>query len=197
MDKKAYIFVSPRSDPGIGVRLDDPIFGRITTMGQCRPDLRRLIKPGDHIFVISGTNKGVSQYVIGGFEVDEKLDALLAHKRFPDLRLKIENGEKVGNIIVDGQGKHHPLDHHPEHNFKRRIQNYLVGRNHIQLNTDSEIRLGRENSLEILKEIFNTPRARKIREIIGRSARMDEAQVDKLLEALKELKTEAKSVQSR
>jgi hypothetical protein len=65
------------------------------------------------------------------------------------------------------------------------------------LKTDAEIALGREFSLEILKEIFDAPRARKIREIIGRNSRMDEAQVEKLLEALKKLKAEAKSVQSR
>ena len=39
----SYIFVSPRSDPGMGRPLDDPILraGVRPTMGTCRPDLRR------------------------------------------------------------------------------------------------------------------------------------------------------------
>ena len=45
----SYIFVSPRSDPGMGRPLDAPILraGVRPTMGTCRPDLRRLVRLGD------------------------------------------------------------------------------------------------------------------------------------------------------
>lgn len=194
MSAKGYIFVSPRSDPGAGKRLDDPIFGKLTTMGACRPDLRRLVRPGDYMFVISGKTQGVSQYIIGGFAVDEKINALAAHSRYPQLRLRsLEDGGKVGNIIVDGEGQHHVLDHHDEHNLERRIQNYLVGRDQIYLETPKEVELARERSLEILKEIFGKSRVSRVSDIVPRNRRLDPEQIDKLLKALQAIKTESSS----
>ena len=194
---KGYVFVSPGSDPGIGKSLTDPIFGKMTTMGACRPDLRRLVRPGDHLFVISGSAKGVSQYIIGGFAVDEKIDALAAHTRFPEYRLKIKDGTKEGNIIIDESGRHHPLDHHPESNFERRIQNYIIGRDPVFLDKPHEILLGRERTLEVLRSIFDKPGAKRVREVIGRNSGLDEKQIDQLLKALEEIKAEAARVQSR
>ena len=192
---KGYIFVSPGSDPGVGRRLDDPIFGKkLTTMGGCRPDLRRYVRPGDRLFVISGKVKGVSQYIIGGFAVDEKINALAAHARFPQMRLKHVDGEKVGNILVDSSGHHHELDHHPNKNFERRIENYIIGRDQVYIETPKEILLARERSLEILKNVFGKTRAMRISEIVRRNASLDEKQITKLLDALQEIKTEAASV---
>lgn len=192
MSAKGYIFVSPRSDPGMGKRLDDPIFGSVPTMGACRPDLRRLVRPGDYMFVISGKTKGVPQYIIGGFAVDEKISALAAYGRYPELRLQpLEGFGKVGNIIVDDQGEHHALDHHPEHNFQRRIQNYLVGRDQVHLETPPEIELGRERSLAILREIFGKARASRVSDIVPRNRRLEIDQIDELVRALRAIKAEA------
>jgi len=189
--KKGYIFVSPGSDPGLGKKLDDPIFGKLTTMGACRPDLRRFVKPGDYIFVVSGKSQGVAQFVIGGFSIDEKIDHLLAHSKLPDLRLKLEeDGTKTGNIIVNAQGEHHKLDHHKEHNFDRRIQNYLVGQDSTYLSTPEEILRGREETLSVLRNLFNKPNAKRVSEIIGRNKRMDEKQIADLLSALNYIKAE-------
>lgn len=197
MTAKGYIFVSPRSDPGSGKRLDDPIFGQQTTMGACRPDLRRLVRPGDYMFVISGKTQGVTQYIIGGFAVDEKINALAAHARYPDLRLQgLEDGGKIGNIIVNAEGQHHILDHHPEHNFERRIQNYLVGRDQVYLETPKEVELGRARSLSILKDIFGKARASRVSEIVPRNRRLEVDQINELVEALRAIKTEASSVKS-
>jgi len=74
----SYIFVSPGSDPGAGLALVDPMLGSSKpTMGTCRPDLRRMVTPGDHIFVVSGSRgRTYRQYVIGGMQIDAKLDSL-------------------------------------------------------------------------------------------------------------------------
>lgn len=192
MSAKGYVFVSPRSDPGVGKRLDDPIFGTVPTMGACRPDLRRLVRPGDYMFVISGKTKGIPQYIIGGFAVDEKISALAAYGRYPELRLRsLEDGGKVGNIIVDAHGEHHALDHHPENNFQRRIQNFLVGRDQVHLETPPEVELGRERSLAILKEIFGRARASRVADIVPRNRRLEIEQVNALVEALRAIKAEA------
>lgn len=197
MSAKGYIFVSPRSDPGAGRRLDDPIFGKVPTMGACRPDLRRFVRPGDYMFVISGKTQGVSQYIIGGFAVDEKIDALAAYAQYPENRLHHLGDEKVGNIIVDGRGLHHALDHHEEHNFERRIQNYLVGRDPVYLETPREVELSRERTMAILSHLFGKTRAARVSEIVPRNRRLDIEQINELLKALQAIKTEASSAQSR
>ena len=69
---------------------------------------------GDWIFVISGKVAGVEQYVVGGLQVEEKIDALAAYDRFPGNRLTMGVGGLVmGNVIVQPDGTQHPLDSHP------------------------------------------------------------------------------------
>lgn len=191
---KGYIFVSPGSDPGAGHRLADPLFRRAgTTMGQCRPDLRRLVRQGDAIFVLSGKIKaaGVPQYLIGGLSVDEKIDAILARQRFPDNTLKIVEGEKLGNIIVTPAGDQDPLDHHPSRNFKERIKNYIIAKDAIYLDGDKEVELGRQRTLDILRRVFGNVRAESVHEVIGRNRLLDDKQVQMLLEALQAIKSDA------
>ncbi|MGS1019429.1 hypothetical protein [Burkholderia glumae] len=190
-----YIFVSPNSDPGMGHPLADPILrsGVRPTMGTCRPDLRRLVKLGGQIFVISGSmGKQVNQYVIGGLEVDSKLESqLAAYEQFPENRLSFDDaGHRQGNIIVTASGDQDPRDSHT--NFERRIRNYLVGKNPVVLETPREIALGREHSLRMLAEVFDRPRATNVREIIGRMRKLSDAQVDRLRDALLEIKSEAR-----
>lgn len=190
-----YIFVSPGSDPGMGHPLTDPILraGVRPTMGTCRPDLRRLVQLGGEIFVISGSmGKPVKQYVVGGFEVDSKLESqLAAYEQFPEHRLRFDDsGQRQGNIIVTADGEHDPRDDHT--NFNRRIRHYLVGTNPVVLETAKEVALGREHSLRILAEIFDRPQAESIREIVGRMRKLSDAQADRLRSALLELKSEVR-----
>ena len=109
-------------------------------MGTCRPDLRRFVTTGDQIFVISGSmGKAVNQYVIGGLEIDQKLDdELAAYEAFPENRLRFDAvGQRTGNIIVTADGNQDERDQHS--NFDTRIQNYLIGKNPIVLETQKEI----------------------------------------------------------
>ena len=104
---KAYIYTMfPGADPGMGWKLNDPIFGAAPTLGACVPNIRRAVVAGDHIFVISGRTSGVRQYIVGGFQVAEKISALAAYGRFPDLRQRVrEDGTLNGNIIVTPDGR--------------------------------------------------------------------------------------------
>jgi hypothetical protein len=192
----SYIFISPGSDPGMGRPLADPILraGSKPTMGTCRPDLRRLVKLGDHIFVISGSmGKRVNQYVIGGLEIDSKLeDQIAAYDAFPENRLNFdESGQRHGNIIVTADGLHDPRDSHG--NFDKRIRNYLVGKNPVALETPREIELGRERSVSILSNVFDRPEATTIGQIIGRFRKLSDDQAYRIRSALDDLKREARS----
>lgn len=187
-----YIFVSPGSDPGAGLPLVDPILhASRPSMGTCRPDLRRMVSPGDHIFVISGSlGRAIPQYVIGGMEIDRKLDdQLAALERYPENSLSFDGNQRVGNIITLPDGTQDPRDHHSK--FESRIKNYLVGRNPVVLETPREVELGREYSINILSRIFGV-RGHRMQQVVGRSRKLSSAQVDRLLRALDDIKREAR-----
>lgn len=155
------------------------------------PPIRRLVLPGDHVFVISGATKGVQQYVVGGFQVAEKIDALAAYDRFPENRLQLNaEGKLVGNVLIDGAGNQHPLDTHSADNFARRIENYLVGVDPIALETPAEVARGRSETLDRLSSILEKPRANRVIDVMGRWARLDEAQIEKTLDWLRGIKAQ-------
>jgi len=123
--------------------------------------------------------------VIGSFEVAEKINALAAFRRFPEYRLKPhENGQVVGNIIVDSRGNHHPLDEHK--NFENRIENYIVGRNPLVLQTPAQFKAAKEETIDLLSDVFER-NGRRVFDIIGRYRKMDETQVEQMRMWLKRL----------
>ncbi|MFB6650049.1 hypothetical protein, partial [Bacillus toyonensis] len=83
-----------------------------------------------------------------------------------------------------------PEDHHD--NFERRIQNYLVGRTSVILQTPREIQLGRERSVDILASLFDRPGSTRIQQVIGRMRKLTEEQAIRLREELQALKREAR-----
>jgi hypothetical protein len=142
-------------DPQLGKHVKDPYLGPCPTLGACRPDLRQQLNVDDYIFVVSGKVQGAEQFVMGGFQIAEKIHASEAYERFPHLRLrKLEDGQLTGNIIVDADGRQHELDDHEK--FEKRIENYIVGKNLIALSTPCEITEGRQHTLEILRRVFRS-----------------------------------------
>src|SRR5262249_38913247 len=88
-------------DPQLGKHVKDPYLGPNPTLGACRPDIRERLAPGDHVYTISGRVPSAPQFVMGGFEIDAKIDAIQAYDRFPEQRLRFrEDGQPTGNIIV-------------------------------------------------------------------------------------------------
>jgi hypothetical protein len=121
-------------DPQFGKHVKAHYLGQNPSLGACRPDFRRQVNVGDHLFVILGKLPNVRQLVMGGFEVLQKIDAQEAYQRFPDQRLQLrEDGQLTGNIIVDENGAQHELDNHKSETFARRVPNYIVGANPIAL----------------------------------------------------------------
>lgn len=140
-------------DPQLGKHIKDPYLGPCPTLGACRPDIRKQLEKGDHIFVISGKIPDVNQFVIGGFEIESKIPAIEAYRLFPGLRLhRLPDGQLDGNIIVRADGRQHELDDH--NSFNQRIQNYVIGSNLISLITPDEISEGRRQTLEALRDIL-------------------------------------------
>jgi hypothetical protein len=174
-------------DPQLGKHVKDPYLGETPTLGACRPDVRRKLSKGDHIFVISGKVPDAPQFVMGGFEIEEKVSALDAYRLFPDLRLRrLEDGQLTGNIIVDSQGRQHPLDNHD--GFDRRIENYVIGRDLVSLTTDDEIALGRDETLDVLRDVLRR-NGRKPVEVVGRwGCNLTEDEIMQLREWLQRIK---------
>lgn len=190
---KGYIFVSPGSDPGAGRPLADPIFARVTTMGMCRPDLRGQVRKGDSMFVLSGKIEGVQQYLIGGLSVGQHLDALAALAKFPDNKLKkLEDGTKTGNIIVTATGERDPLDHHSVKSFEQRIKNFIIAEQAIYVEAEKEVELARKRTLDILRRVFDKPKAESVHKLIYRGRVLDEKQIAMLVEALESIKSDAR-----
>jgi hypothetical protein len=181
-------------DPTAGKHVKDPYLGEDPTLGACRPDIRKQLGVGDHIFVVSGKVQGVNQFVMGGFEIAEKIHATEAYERFPHLRLReLEDGQLTGNIIVDANGRQHELDRH--NNFEKRVDNYVVGKNLLALSTPAEIAEGRQHTLEILRTVFGSKGA-SLRQIMGRCRNLTQQQVLKLRALLEALKRTAQEKES-
>jgi len=182
-------------DPVVGKHIKDPYLGPQPSLGACRPDIRKKVQKGDHIFVVSGKVQGFPQVVLGGFEVAEKISAIEAYERFPEQRLhQLPDGQVTGNVIVSTKGTQHDLDHHNK--FNQRIENYLVGTNPIALLTLEEIEEGRLRTLEILQEVFGKE-GNSVREIFGRHHNMTEMQVYKLRRLLDEVKNSARQTRPK
>jgi hypothetical protein len=181
-------------DPQLGKHVKDPYLGPNASLGACRPDFRRQVKEGDHLFVISGKLPNVRQFVMGGFEVEKKISAQQAYQMFPDQRLQLRgDGQLTGNIVVDADGAQHELDNHDPASFARRVANYVVGANCIALEKPEEIALGREQTLDVLREIFKK-NGESPRDIVGHyGSQLTEEQVLELREWLLSLKKAAKA----
>jgi hypothetical protein len=181
-------------DPQQGKHVKDPYLGPNASLGACRPDIRHQVEEGDHIFVISGKLPNVRKFVMGGFEVQSKIDAQEAYKLFPDQRLHLrEDGQLTGNIIVDRNGAQHQLDSHAPATFVKRISNYIVGTNTIALVKPNEIALGREQTLDALREILKKNGGSPW-EIVGHyGSQLTEEQVHQLRRWLRSLTKAAKA----
>lgn len=179
----SYIYISgPNSDPAAGDNLNDPLFGPVPSLGACMPNLRRQLEKGDWIFVISGRKPALAQYIIGGIRVEDRIDALIAYKRYPENRLRVDaNGVVQGNIPVDARGRKHPLDHHSATRFEERVKNYLVGDKVVRLQSPAEVAIGRERTLPFLAGMKGKPGNRVV-DIIGRSSQLSMPEVEQTLE---------------
>ncbi|MDE0693487.1 MAG: hypothetical protein OXI55_14765 [Gammaproteobacteria bacterium] len=182
---KGYIYVAGRgADPALRNDLNDPIFGEVPTLGACMPNIRRAVEKGDHVFVVSGKTEGVQQYVVGGFEVDDKISALAAYERFPQHRIRRgADGHLLGNIIVNEDGSRSPLDEHDEDDdqaFERRIQNYVVGSRPVAMASTQEVQRSRDETMGKLAQVLQRPPSNRIIDLLGRWRRLDETQVREL-----------------
>ena len=174
-------------DPQLGKHVKDPYLDGKPSLGACRPDIRRVVVPGDQIFVISGKVRDVNQFIMCAFEVDAKMDARKAYRLFPERRLRVlEDGQLDGNIIVDSKGRKHPLDTHDA--FERRIENYVVGRRAISFVSSEEIARARAETLDVLRDVFQRRGSSPI-EVVGRwGSTLTEDQALLLRERLNNLK---------
>lgn len=184
---KGYIYSLYRgADPGKGFVLTDPIYDDTPTLGACMPNIRRLVEKGDYIFTISGKATGVNQYIIGGFEVERKLNALAALEALPEKRLsQAADGSLRGNIIVNKDGSRNPLDYHS--NFDKRLENYIIGTNPVVITESKQIELARSETLDVLKSTFGKE-GDTVFDVMGRWRKVDEKQVKSILEWLRSVK---------
>ena len=190
---KGYIYITGTgADPAGLDNISDPLFAEVPTLGACMTNLRSFVDIGDYLFVVSGKTKNLAQYVFGGMRVAEKIDHLAAYGRFPQNRLRRrEDGIIVGNVIVDSKGKKHPLDHHSEEGFQRRIKNFIVGAVPIAIHSPREVELARQQTLNKLSDIIGKKGNRPF-DILGRQRKLSEHQIEQMVSWLKDVKEEAR-----
>lgn len=190
MSIKGYIYTMFKgADPAEGFELTDPIFGKVPTMGACRPDIRRVVEAGDQIFVVSGRRGRAQQYVVGGFAVGRKVTQLAAYAQFPENRQRRDDdGTMHGNVIVLEDGSQNPIDYHS--NFANRVDNYIIGQDPIVLETPDEVRRARKETLATLRQIFNRD-GDTIFKVIGRGRRLSGEQVEQMRRWLSDIKKTA------
>ena len=190
---KGYIYITGvGTDPGGGKPLEDPsLFRDPPSLGACMPNIRRFVDPGDWIFVISGKTKDLDQYVIGGFQVAEKVDALTAYEKLPANRLsKGSDGVVRGNVIVDEKGAQHPLDAHKPDEFTGRTHGFVIGAEKVVLTTQAEADLARRETVPMLERLTGVSGSRPI-DIIGRMKKLDEKQIGELASWLSDVRRRA------
>jgi hypothetical protein len=155
------------------------------------PNIRRAVTPGDWIFVVSSKIPAFQQYVVGGLQVKEKIDALAAFNRFPDNRLRQDgDGKVLGNIIVTSEGEQHPLDHHAADTFENRIKNFIVGGEAVSLETEREVLIGRDQTLPKLSQMLGK-RGNRVIDVMSRWSKLDEKQVKDMIDWLQGIKATA------
>lgn len=183
---KGYIYkLYKDADPATGWIFNDPIFGDPPTLGACVPNVRRNVEIGDWVFCVSGRVQNFQPYIVGGFQIAEKITALQAYSRFPENRLKrAENGQVIGNVIVDDSGNQHTLDNHS--NFKNRLENYLVGHNSNFIRKPESIKRAREESLGVLSKIYQKP-SNRMSDVLARWRKLDEPQISQMNQWLETL----------
>ena len=183
-------------DPELGKHVKDPYLGDHPSLGACRPDIRRKVVRGDHIFVISGRVANADQFVMGGFEVETKIHASEAYVLFPEQRLHLRgDGQIGGNIIVNARGAQHRLDTHSS--FDERIRNYVVGKEAVALVTPEEIARGRVETLGVLCDVLGK-KGLSPKEVVGRwGTELTESQVIEILAWLHLVKQAAARGRSR
>ncbi len=193
MEQKGYIYITSTGyDPEHGKDLEDPYLGETPTLGACMTNIREQVVPGDHIYVVTGKVSQAPQLVLGGFEVAEKLDSMLdAYDRFPEHRLHYgSDGRKRGNIVITADGRQHPLDSHNPDTFKKRMKNYVIGKNVIALRSKEEIELARQETLPILRSVLGREGESPIK-VIGRWSKLNAGQIISLRDWLEDLKVRA------
>jgi hypothetical protein len=191
-DAKGYIYITGTgADPAARNNLNDPLFTKTASLAACMPNIRRFVRRGDFIFVVSGTVPGIQQYVIGGMRVAEKISALSAYRRFPENRLRQdENGVLLGNIPIDSRGHQHPLDHHDPKTFADRIKNFVIGDQVVHMKSPAEVEMARAQTLGKLSQILNK-RGNRVIDVMGRWSKLDPSQISETVNWLKGIKDAA------
>ena len=189
---KGYIYITGTgADPAGLDNISDPMFGEVPSLGACMSNLREYVDIGDYLFVVSGKTQDLAQYVFGGMKVAEKIDHLAAYGRFPQNRLRMRDDcVVVGNIIVDAKGAKHPLDHHADKGFQRRVKNFIVGADPLAIQSPKEVELARQQTLGKLSDIIGKQGNRPI-DILGRQRKLDEDQVNQMVDWLRGIKQDA------
>jgi len=184
---KGYIYTMFQgADPGTGWVMTDPIYTPIPTLGACMPNIRRAVETGDYIFSISGRVDGTNQYIVGGFQVADKINALMAYSKFPQNRMKqMNDGSLRGNIIVDKDGNKLDIDYHSNH--KKRIENYIIGKNEVVISKPDEIKRGRKETLPMLNNLFNT-KEDSVYRVVSRWRKLNEQQIHDLISWMNSIK---------
>lgn len=146
---------------GAGWLDNDPHFWtRPPTWGICRPDLRKLVKPGDYVFFVLPARSDLPQTVFAYLRVKETITHMDAYRLWTlwSKRMKPSRpGQPNGNIIVDARGRYNKYDGNDDHKvrFHRIKEHYVVGDERVSvLLSERKIRRLAPEFPVILERVF-------------------------------------------
>jgi len=173
----------------VGQLDNDPHFWESPpTWGICRPDYQNTILVGDYAFYVLPKSAPYPQMIFAYLKVKEKTTHEEAYKR-PELKSKrMSDKNPNGNIIVDANGDYNVHDKNMHRDrFKKIKKNYIIGdEKDSELLTENKISTLEPEFMNILKEVFKKD-GEKPYDIISKAGRrMNEKQVHKLLNWLKQ-----------
>jgi hypothetical protein len=96
-----------------------------------------------------------------------------------------------GNIIVQADGTHDPLDWHSSRRFRERAGNFIIGSHAITLATPKEVDFGRGETLSTLSRVLHRPTAEREIDVMGKMSKLEERQVQNMLKWLGDPKARA------
>jgi len=174
-------------DPTNGIPIDnDPHFwSDPPTWGICRHDIRARANKGDVIFYVAANNQFFKQMIFAYMTIEDIITHDEAFKLYPQKRMysNIPHSEVRGNILTDGSGCYNLADEEAHRDrFAKFKKYYAIGDvKNSRMLTVAEIRKKQDQFINILNTIFGVNKHRPDL-VIGQGGRkLNETQINQLL----------------
>lgn len=182
----SFLTLNPQS---LGPVDNDPHFWtNPPTWGICRPDLRAGAKNGSVVFFVLPKASGLPQTIFAYLTISEIISHAAAYKRATLFSKRMGNKKPNGNIVVNAIGEY---DQHDEwvhaDNIEKIKKCYAIGSDSgSRMLTSLEINRLAPSFVPRVGEILGRSGASAVDIVSRKGKRLNESQVEKILEWLRE-----------